>query len=441
MFRALLPCHARGAVAFTLVSLTLVSLAAAQRPVLQPGESHRIVKPEGPTALVTQSLNQGLAPMDLVQTLVVPGVTISNVTFTGAAVAGGVFSGGAGIIGFDAGVVLSSGDVAGIVGPNMLDDTSTAHDLPGDPDLDLLVPGYPTHDAFALEFDFECASTTSLAFEFVFTSEEFNEYVNSDFNDVFGFFLNGQNIALIPTTVTPVAINNVNCGNPYNPPNGSNCPFFINNDCSDIGPGTFPCAVINTEMDGLTHVFLAAAGINPGVNHIKLAIADAGDLVLDSNVFIKAASLSCQVVTPPVTYCTAGTGSTGCAPSITSLGIPSASAPTGFFVSASQERNRKPGLLLYGTTGRAADPFHGGLLCVNPPLRRSPMLFASGNPLPADDCSGVLSIDMNAFAAGSLGGNPSPALRIVGTLVNCQMWSRDPIATCLSNALEYTVEP
>jgi hypothetical protein len=429
-----------------LTVLTFASTAAAQvtgsqRPILQPGESHRPVKGETPTSFVTQDLNQGLTPTDLVQALLGAGVSISNVTFNGAPIAAGKFSGGAGILGFDAGVVLGSGNIADIVGPNDFDDTSTAQGLPGDAELDALVPGYTTHDAAILEFDFQCSTTQAIAFNFVFTSEEFNEYVNSEFNDVFGFFLNGVNIALIPSTSTPVAINNVNCDNPYNPPGGSNCAFFTNNDCSDIAPGTFPCSNLDTEMDGLTHVFLASSPINPGLNHIKLAIADSGDEVLDSNVFIQASSLNCQSFPPPVTYCTSGVGSTGCAPAITSVGLPSASATNGFFVSATQERNRKPGLLLYGVHGRDLQPYFGGLLCVHQPLRRTPIRFASGNQPPADDCSGVLSIDMNAFASGALGGNPDTALAAVGTVVDCQWWSRDPIVTVLSDGLEYVVLP
>ena len=440
LLQRILPSARRLSAAGTIACLA-VAAAGQQRPELPPGGTNRIPKPESPTAFTTQSLAQGLSPTDVVQNLVGAGVSVFNVTFNGAPVAAGTFSGGTAVLGFDSGVMLGSGDIASIVGPNMLDDTSTAHALPGDPDLDGLVPGYTTFDAAVLEFDFQCSTVPAIAFEFVFASEEYNEYVDSQFNDVFGFFLNGQNIALIPTTTTPVAINNVNCGNPYSPGGGSNCSFFYNNDCSDIPPGTFPCASIDTEMDGLTHVFLASSSVLSGTNHIKLAIADAGDQVLDSNVFIKGASLSCQSFPPPVTYCESGTGSTGCSPTITSLGLPSASATSGFFVSAHQERNRKPGLLLYGTTGRASLPFQGGTLCVDPPLRRTPISFASGSPPPADDCSGVLSIDMNAFASGQLGGQPSPALSVVGTTVDCQWWSRDPIVTCLSNGLEYVVSP
>src|SRR2546429_1550542 len=45
-------------------------------------------------------------------------------------------------------------------------------------------------------------------------------------------------------------------------------------------------------MDGLTTVLTCKANVNAGqVNHMKLAIADATDLKLDSNVFVQAGSL------------------------------------------------------------------------------------------------------------------------------------------------------
>ena len=107
---------------------------------------------------------------------------------------------------------------------------------------------------------------------------------------VFGFFLNGQNIALLPDGITPVAINNVNGGNPLGS-NASNPAYYINNDLNDGG------GAIDIEADGLTVVLGAQAGLVSGVNHIKLAISDAGDSILDSWVFLEAGSFQCAPLT------------------------------------------------------------------------------------------------------------------------------------------------
>jgi len=235
-------------------------------------------------SLVTADLDSGLTPTDLVNTLLGGGVVVSNVTYSGANVSAGTFSGGTGIIGFESGIILSTGDIASVGGPNTADDTTTNNSMPGDADLDSLIPGYTTYDASVLEFDF-VPNSDVVTFEYVFGSEEYNEWVNSPFNNVFGFFINGVNCALIPGTSTPVSINNVNGGNPFGT-NASNPGYYRNNDPDDPGPPT-----INTELDGLTVVLSVTANVNAGeTNHIKLAIADAGDAILDSDVFIREAS-------------------------------------------------------------------------------------------------------------------------------------------------------
>lgn len=255
--------------------------------------------------LVTQDLTQGLTPEDLVNTLVGPGVTVTNVQYLGADAAAGKVSGGTGIIGFANGIMLSSGCIANVVaagGLNNYSDLTCDNGQPGDPDLDALIPGYTTFDRSVLEFDFECDNIQVISFEYVFSSEEYNEYANSPFNDVFGFFVNGVNVALLPDNVTPVSINNVNCGNPVGDPTPHNCAYFINNACQGP-PGypdvPYPCAPpLQTEMDGMTVVFNVFTTVDSGLNHIRLAVADAGDPVLDSNVFIRTQSFTC---TPPGT--------------------------------------------------------------------------------------------------------------------------------------------
>jgi hypothetical protein len=194
--------------------------------------------------------------------------------------------------------VLSSGAVASAKAglaldpPFTHDSASTNLGVPGDANLNVLLhalsgPNVNTLDASVLEFDFvpNCPSTPcQVTFDYVFASEEYNEYANSPFNDVFGFFVNGVNYALLPGTNTPVSINTVNGGNPLGV-NAQNPSFFRNNDQSDGGGG------ISIEADGLTVVLHLVAPVNAGVaNHLKLAIADANDRFFNSWAFIKGNS-------------------------------------------------------------------------------------------------------------------------------------------------------
>jgi hypothetical protein len=210
----------------------------------------------------------------MVETILGTGITFSNVVLTGANGSLGTFSDGGTSIGIDSGILLTSGSAAEAVGPNDNTAQTTANGTPGDVDLDGLIPGFTTFDATTLSFDFT-TDTGNVFFNYVFASEEYNEWVGSAFNDVFGFFVDGVNIALLPGTTTPVSINNVNLG--------SNPGSYVNNE-----GGT-----VDTQYDGLTTVLTAViTGLTAGAHTIKLAIADAGDSSLDSGVFIQAGSFS-----------------------------------------------------------------------------------------------------------------------------------------------------
>ncbi len=139
---------------------------------------------------------------------------------------------------------------------------------------------------------------------------------------------------------------------------------------------------------------------------------------------------------PSVSYCTSQANSLGCTGLMSSLGTPSASFGSGFFIRASPIRNQKQGLLFYGTTGRDNVPFLGGTMCVQGPLRRTPVLL-SGGTATGDDCTGAFGIDFNAYIATGV----NPAL-VSGVTLNTQFWSRDsgaPNNTNLTNGLEFTI--
>ncbi len=235
------------------------------------------------------NVNTNLNDTNLIQTLGGQGVTINNVTVNGAAGSYGQFTNGN--FGITQGVLLTSGQITNAVGPNNVDNSSTNNNTGGSALLDNLGQG-TTQDACVVTFDI-IPDGCAISFDYVFASEEYHEYVNSNFNDVFGFFISGpgiqgnQNIAVIPGGTTPVAINTVNNG--------------FSNNCTSNGTGaTNPllfvdnCNGNNIQYDGRTTSLQAqASGLTPGQTYtITLAIADIGDGAYDSGVFIEQGSFS-----------------------------------------------------------------------------------------------------------------------------------------------------
>jgi len=244
-------------------------------------------------AAQTQALNVTPTPAAnagvLVAALLGPGITVvpGSVSYQGSDDQGGVFSGGlASGLGFDRGIILTSGAAAGAVGPNSEVGFTGSSGSGANAQLSALA-GYDTSDANTLTFDFN-SKGGDLFFKYTFASEEYNEFVNSEFNDVFAFFVDGVNVALLPNG-DPVSINNVNCGNPFGGA-GPNCSSFINNESGEH----------DLQYDGFTKVFTASVlGLSAGTHTMSFAIADASDEVLDSAVFIEANSFS--DTNPPVT--------------------------------------------------------------------------------------------------------------------------------------------
>jgi hypothetical protein len=144
----------------------------------------------------------------------------------------------------------------------------------------------------------------------------------------------------------------------------------------------------------------------------------------------------------PSVYCTAGTTTHGCVPSMSFSGTASASATSGFVLACSQVEGVQNGLFFYGTNGPVAVPWAAGstsLLCVKIPLQRLAAQNAGGT---IGLCDGAFSADFLAFMAAnpSALGQPMNA----GQQYRAQAWFRDPPApktTNLSDALLFTLAP
>lgn len=232
-------------------------------------------------------------------------MTPFNVTKFGCYQGQGYFDDGMSSIGVQSGILLSSGNALNASGPNT--STSMGNGCGVGSDIDLFqLSQKAIFDASGVEFDFT-SSKPDLFFEFVFGSEEYPEYVGSNFNDVFGFFIsgpginggftfNGTNIATI--NGDPITVNYINGGqlgsfgssDNVNPPKGSllNSSWYVDN------PGGQ-----EIEYDGFTKPLKANFTVVPGQTyHVKLAIGDAGDGIFDSGILISNTSLCGNVIAP-----------------------------------------------------------------------------------------------------------------------------------------------
>lgn len=228
---------------------------------------------------------------------------VSGVTSQGTNNQRGTFANGATSIGISNGVILSTGNIATASGPNNSGNAgANLNQFQGDPDLQQLSGSTVIRDVSKIEFNFTPTNDT-VTFRYVFASEEYCEWVGSQFNDVFGFFISGpgitgpfsnnsQNIAVLPNG-TQVSINNVN----HNTNSGfyqPNIPAPVPNDPDCNGhPAAGPPATLDCQYDGFTTVLTATAIVIPcSTYHIKLAVGDVGDGLYDSAVFLEANSFT-----------------------------------------------------------------------------------------------------------------------------------------------------
>lgn len=224
--------------------------------------------------------------LDMADTMFGDGIQIVSATYSGDAGASGIYSDATttipGIVSGDTGVILSTGIVGDFTDNSGTTDTNTgsaggtdmANGVDGDAQLNAAA-GLPTFDAAIFEASF-IPTGDFLTMQFVFSSEEYLEYVGQSYNDVVGVWVNG---AFVPLTISfggVVSIDGVNTT--------QNSNLYIDNPAaSDL---------YNTQMDGFTVTLSLKAPVVAGqTNTIKIGIADGGDGAYDSNLLISGNSI------------------------------------------------------------------------------------------------------------------------------------------------------
>lgn len=243
-------------------------------------------------------VNDTYTAQQLVQNVLVgnsPCANVSNFSVSGDAFSGvqnsyGYFNAGTSNFPFTEGIILSTGKATSAVGPNNFILSQGGTSWLGDSDLELALGVSNSINATVLEFDF-IPITNKISFDYIFSSEQYLINASSNqcnYTDGFAFLLKPvdnstpyQNLAIVPGTTIPVKINTVRGA-------GSVCPP-ANQSYFDAFNGTnHP-----TNFNGQTVIMKAEANVIPGrPYHIKLVIADQGNNLYDSAIFLGANSFN-----------------------------------------------------------------------------------------------------------------------------------------------------
>tara|TARA_R110000823_G_scaffold79592_3_gene181548 strand:+ start:16319 stop:18649 length:2331 start_codon:yes stop_codon:yes gene_type:complete len=235
-------------------------------------------------------------PQQLVEDILIDSGCISNVQIT-AATSGnfpdgdksfGYFSANGSNFPFEKGIVMSTGKLQNVPGPNTTLSDDDAPNWPGDTDLEAALNISNTTNATIIEFDF-VPNADNIQFRYLFASEEYQQGDPNTciYSDAFAFLIKPiggtyTNIALVPGTNTPVLVTTVHSGIP------GACPP-INETYFEGWNG--PNVPIN--FNGQTKVLIAETPVTVNqAYHIKLVIADEANYRYDSAVFLEGGSFN-----------------------------------------------------------------------------------------------------------------------------------------------------
>lgn len=219
----------------------------------------------------------------------VENVSISGWDFGNGNKSYGYFDRNGSGFGMEKGIILSTGSALTAPGPNGYIQSGNDASWIGDRDLDDGINVTNTFNATILEFDFIATKTNSVSFEYLFASEQYlltGKASQCDFTDGFAFLIKEagssnpyRNLAVIPGTNTPIKSNTVRGP-------GGLCSPINEQYFGQYNPYESP-----TNFGGETKILTAFTDIIPGVKyHLKLVIADEGNGLYDSAVFLKAGS-------------------------------------------------------------------------------------------------------------------------------------------------------
>ncbi|HSY60442.1 MAG TPA: choice-of-anchor L domain-containing protein, partial [Cytophaga sp.] len=250
----------------------------------------------------------------LLESLIGEGVVLKNYSITKSSgeEAFGFFEDNRERLGMKKGLVMTTGGIISLssknTSPSMSNNTherlekrtTTGTKETGYPQLEKLINHQKTFDACVIELDLVPTADT-LSFNYVFGSEEYDEFVGSNYNDVFAFFISGKgisdnkNLAVVPNTKIPVSVNSINNGSGGGSYKArpTNSTFYVSNVNGHIG----------IEYDGITKLMQIRQIVVPyETYHITLAIADVADDSYDSGVFIEGKSFVSYEKTYNVLY-------------------------------------------------------------------------------------------------------------------------------------------
>lgn len=240
--------------------------------------------------------NQTYSAQELIEDILINSDCIQNVLVTNV-VGGnfndtdqsyGYFNASGTSFPFQSGIVLSTGRLNNVPGPNNSLSDDNAPNWQGDNDLEFALEETGTINATILEFDFTSVAS-QISFRYIFASEEYQENNSNSclYSDLFGFLIKpavGQNqyenIALVPDTNIPVKATTVTPGVPGNCP-PQNETYF----------GNYNGVNSPINFNGQTAILTATANVVPNETyHVKLVIADEQNYRYDSAVFLEAGS-------------------------------------------------------------------------------------------------------------------------------------------------------